>query len=187
MEFTIKRLCPELLEDYLFFFDNIVFSEHPDWSKCYCYSFHFTGRDEEWNREDNRAAVSKLIRKNKMRGYLVYSNSTPIGWCNVNNRQNYQRLMSIYKLDDNSKEKIASIVCFLIHPNFRRKGIAKLLLEEIVQDYTMAEYDYLEAYPGKDKLSCEKNYKGHLSLYENNNFEIVNERAAYYIVRKKLK
>lgn len=187
MEFSIKKLCPELLQDYLFFFDNIVFSEHPDWSKCYCYSFHFTGKDEEWNKTANREAVTKLIQENKMRGYMVYSNSTPIGWVNVNNRNNYERLTTIYKLDDNSKEKIASIVCFLIHPDFRRKGIAKLLIAEIIQDYTMAEYDYLEAYPGKDKHSCEKNYKGHLNLYERNNFKTVNEHPGYCIVRKKLK
>jgi len=187
MDITVKPLTPDLLNDYLYFFDNIVFSENPDWSKCYCYSFHFTGTDEQWNKKENRASAIKLVNEDKMRGYLAYSNNTPIGWCNANDRINYQRLMTIYNLDDNSDEKICSIVCFLISPDFRRKGIAKILLEKIINEYSFKNYDYLEAYPVKGDLSCEKNYKGPLSLYERNNFEIIKEYDNYYVVRKELK
>ncbi len=184
MDITVRKLSPELLDDYLFFFDNMVFTENPDWSKCYCYSFHFTGPDEQWNKKENRSAVIKLIKEGKLRGYLAYSNNTPIGWCNVNDRNNYQALRTIYNLDDNSDEKICSIVCFLISPDFRRKGIARILLEKIIEDYTDKEYDYFEAYPVKSESSCEKNYKGPLSLYEKNNFKIIKEYDSYYVVRK---
>lgn len=183
---TIKALTPDLLNDYLFFFDNMVFTENPDWSKCYCFSFHFTGRDEQWNKAGNRASVIKLIKADKLRGYLAYSEGTPIGWCNVNDRSNYQRLKSEYNLEDNTTEKICSIVCFLISPEFRRKGIASMLLEKIIEDYSLKDYDYLEAYPLKSDLSCEKNYKGPLSLYESNDFKISKVYDKYYVVRKKM-
>ena len=186
MDITVKALTPDLLNDYLFFFDNMVFIENPDWTKCYCYSFHFTGSDEQWNKKENRTAVIKLIGENKLRGYLAYSNNTPIGWCNVNDRNNYQRLTTIYNLDDSSNEKICSIVCFLISPDFRRKGIAKILMKRIIKDYSFKDYDYLEAYPLKGDLSCEKNYKGPLSLYESNEFNISKEYDKYYVVRKKM-
>jgi len=187
MDITIKPLAPDLLEDYLFFFDNIVFTENPDWEKCYCYSFHFTGADEQWNKKDNRDAVSKMINEKKMKGYLAFSDGKPIGWCNVNDRKNYQRLMSIYDLDENAEEKICSIVCFLVGPEFRGKGIARILLERIIKDYSSEDYDYLEAYPAKGDSSCERNYKGPLSLFEQNNFEIKTEHENYYVVRKELK
>ena len=186
MDITVKPLTPNLLDDYLSFFDNMVFSEHPDWSKCYCYSFHFIGADEEWSKEENRKSVIELISEHKLRGYLAYFKNTPIGWCNVNNRVNYQRLKKIYKIDDDSDEKICSIVCFLISPEFRRKGIAKALLEKVLLDYADKDYDYLEAYPMKGDSSCEKNYKGPLSLFEGNNFKILKEYDNYYIVRRKL-
>lgn len=187
MSITIKPLSPELLNDYLFFFDNMVFNENPDWEKCYCYSFHFTGANEEWNKKQNREAVTRLIKEDKMKGYLAFSNNTPIGWCNVNDQNNFQRLRMTYNIEDAHDKKIISIVCFIVSPEFRRKGIAKLLLETIIHDYAKTDYDYLEAYPDKDSHSCEKNYKGYLSLYQRNNFEIIKEYNNYYVVRKYLK
>jgi len=187
MDITVKPLSPELLDDYLFFFDNIVFTENPDWSKCYCYSFHFNGPDSAWTKENNRIAVTKLIGEGKMKGYLAFSNEGPVGWCNVNDRTNFGRIKRIYNLDDYSNEKICSLVCFLIHPDYRRKGIARILLDRIIKDYSLKKWDYLEAYPDKDSHSCEKNYKGHLSLYERNNFQIINEYDNYYVVRRDLR
>lgn len=57
MDIEIRALSPALKEDYFTFFDSIEFVEHPHWADCYCYSFHFTGKDEEWQREQNRACV----------------------------------------------------------------------------------------------------------------------------------
>jgi ribosomal protein S18 acetylase RimI-like enzyme len=186
MDISIKPLSPDLISDYLFFFDNIVFSENPDWSACYCYSYHFTGTSEEWKREENRSSVIRLINEKKMTGYLAYSGNNPVGWCNANNRLNYQRLLKYYDLIDNPDDKVCSIVCFVISPDFRRQGVARKLLERVCNDYSLGEYDYLEAYPGKGTLSCEKHYKGPLSLYEKFDFQIYKEYDDYYVVRKKL-
>lgn len=187
MNLSIKPLSADTLDDFLFFFDNIVFTENPGWSRCYCYSFHFTGRDDEWNKEANRSAVIKLVKENKMTGYLAYYDNKPVGWCNANNRMNYQRLLKYYDLVDNPDDKVCSIVCFLISPEFRRKGIAQKILEQIQTDCSSLDYDYLESYPGKGKLSCEKHYKGPLDMYEKYNFKIVREYADYYVVRKYLR
>ena len=131
MNFNIKPLTPGLLKDYLYFFDNIVFTENPDWSKCYCFSYHFIGTKEQWNREDNRSSVIKYVNENLMTGYLAYYNEKPVGWCNANDRLNYQRLLKYYDLIDNPDDKVCSIVCFLIHPDYRRQGIAQQILARI--------------------------------------------------------
>jgi len=187
MNITIKPLSPDLIDDYLHFFDNQVFTENPDWSKCYCYFFHFVGTDEQWNKKDNRAAAIKIISEGKMKGYLAYSNNKPVGWCNVNARINYQAIKNIYQIEADPGAKICSIVCFLISLEFRRKGIAKALLTRIIEDYSNKDLDYLEAYPDKDGKSCEKNYKGHLALFEKNGFKTIDEQDKYFVVRKDLK
>jgi ribosomal protein S18 acetylase RimI-like enzyme len=187
MDIAIKQLTPDLLDDYLYFFDNIVFSENPDWSVCYCFSYHFIGTSEHWNKEENRASVIKYIIENKMKGYLAYVDDLPVGWCNVNNRSNYERLLKYYDLIDNPADKVCSIVCFLIHPKYRRQGIANKILEQICADYSSPDYDYIEAYPGKGNLSCEGHYKGPLELYEKFDFKIVKEYPDYFAVRKKIK
>lgn len=187
MDIRIKVLTPSLLKDYLYFFDNIIFTENPDWSSCYCFSYHFIGSKEQWNRAENRASVIKLVNENKMTGYLAYFNDKPIGWCNVNDRSNYQRLLKYYDLIDNPDDKVCSIVCFLIHADYRRQGIAQKFLKKIYDDYSEKDYDYIEAYPEKGELSCERHYKGPLELYEKFDFKIIKTYDEYFVVRKKLR
>ena len=183
MNLIIKSLSPSLIDDYLSFFDNMVFSEHPHWSKCYCYSYHFTGANEEWTNERNRLAVIDLISENKMQGFLAYDGNKAIGWCNANNKLNYQSLTEM----EISESEVCAIVCFLIHPDYRRKGIAQKLLEQVIEEYTSMAYDSIEAYPRKDKHSCERNYHGHFCLYEKFDFKIKEELDDHYVVRKGLK
>ena len=185
--FEIRPLTKNLKDSYLSFFDNMVFAENPDRHKCYCYDYHFLGDVETCTREMSRAAVSDLIEENKLRGYLVFENDKPIGWCNANNRSNYQRLLRDYDLVDNPGDKAISIVCFLIHPDYRRRGIAQKMLERIITDSSNKDYDYIEVYPRKGDLSNEGNFKGPLELYNRFDFEIHKDCDNYYVMRKPIK
>ena len=49
MELDIRPLTPDLLVDYLDFFDNVAFADHPAWGQCYCLAFHF---EPAWDAED---------------------------------------------------------------------------------------------------------------------------------------
>lgn len=184
MDIKIRPLNKDIRDDYLFFFDNISFNENPDRLKCYCYDYHFTGDVETCTRETSRSSVRELINKNMLRGYLVFDKDKPIGWCNANNRSNYQRLLKDYDYIDNPDDKVCSIVCFLIHPEYRRQGIAQQILERIILDYSDTDYDYLEAYPKKEGLSCEGNFKGPLELYKRNGFKVNKEYDNYYVMRR---
>lgn len=187
MDFIIKPLTKDLKNDYLYFFDNIIFEENPDRHKCYCYDYHFLGDVETCTRETSRSSVIDLINEGKLTGYLVFDKDKPIGWCNANNRSNYQRLLRDFDLVDNPDDVVCSIVCFLIHPDYRRQGIAQKILEKIIEDYSNKDCDYLEAYPRKKALSNEGNFKGPLKLYKRFNFEIHKEQDYYYVMRKKIK
>lgn len=186
MNIEIRPLTKALKDDYLFLFDHMIHKENPDWSKCYCNDYHFLGDLETCTREASRTMIINRINENELRGYLVYNNNHPIGWCNANNRANYQRLLRDFDLIDNPDDKVCSIVCFLIHPDYRRKGIAQKLLDIIIVDYSDTDYDYLEAYPRKGE-SCESNFKGPMELYKRNEFKMHKETADYYVMRKELK
>ena len=187
MDFEIRPLTKELKEDYLYFFDNIVFDENPDRSICYCNDFHFLGDVATCTREMSRSIIMDRLDENKQKGYLVYDNDTPVGWCNVNNRLNFQRLLRDYDVIDNPDDMACSIVCFLMNPDYRRKGIARMILERIILDYSDTDFDYLEAYPKKGELSSEGNFKGPLELYKRFDFKVHKEHDDYYVVRRKLK
>ena len=183
----IKALSPQLLNDFLHFFEHVEFEDHPDWAACYCHSFHFTGKDEQWTAAHNRAAVIRMINANTMKGYLAYHREVPVGWCNVNSRECYQRMIQYEDLIEPSRDKIASLVCFLVHPDYRRGGIATRLIDRIEADYRSLGYDWLEAYPGKGDRSQEEHYTGPPSMFLSRGFQIIKESAEYYLVRKSLR
>ncbi len=190
MEITVYPLRPDSLKDFLYFFDNMTFADHPDWSICYCYSFHFTGSSTEWkNKDRNRSSVIKLIKENKMRGYLAYINGKTVGWCNINDKTNFERLKineNIWDDNDDNIAKIASIVCFLIDPRLRGQGIASTILDRICIDYKKLGYKYIEAYPKKANSNNEEQCQGPLSLYINKDFNPIKLVDDFVIVRKAL-
>ena len=190
MTVTIKALTPELIEDFLYFFDNVAFTDNPDWDKCYCHFYHFNGTGKKFQKttaEENREASKQLILEKKMHGFLAYSDDEkPIGWCNANVKENFSKSMLGKKIIKASGGKIASIVCFIIAPGHRRQGIARQLLRTACSDYSSKNFDILEAYPRKGELTDVMHYHGPLSLYESEGFTIHEEFKDYYIVRKSL-
>jgi GNAT superfamily N-acetyltransferase len=184
MEILIRPLSKDLLGDFFSFFEGVHFEENPHWSACYCYSFHFTGTSEQWTGSSNKTCVEKLVDEDRMKGYLAYFEGRPVGWCNANNRLNFQRLGKIYDLTDAGHPATCSIVCFLIHPDYKRKGIARQFLHRIISDYSALDYERIEAYPGKGERSSERHYTGPLELYLENGFQVVRELNEHHVVRK---
>jgi ribosomal protein S18 acetylase RimI-like enzyme len=186
----IKRLTPALIDDYLNFFDNTAFTDNPHWSSCYCRCYHFDHDNCDWNQttaEENRAAVIELIKNGKMNGYLAYDNDRPIGWLNSNHRNNY----SVISYDDvDESENAGSIICFIIAKEYRRKGIARLLLDTAIEEFKQQGLDFVEGYPVIDVVGDDKNYHGPLSLYYSAGFEEYDRDdrgdVTVLIVRKKL-
>ena len=185
MNIEIKPLTKDLQDDYLFLFDNMVHKENPDWSTCYCNDYHFLGDVETCTRDISRPLIINRINEGELQGYLVFKNETAIGWCNANNRLNYQRLLRDYELIDNLGDKVCSVVCFLIHPDYRRQGLSQKILERIIADYSTMDYDYIESYPRKGE-SNESNFKGPIELYNRNDFKVHKENDEYYVMRRKL-
>jgi len=190
MTITIKALKPELLDDFLHFFDNVAFTDNLEWDKCYCHFYHFNGTGKQFQKttaEQNRNASKQLILANKMHGYIAYNDDgQPIGWCNANVKENFSKSMLSKKILKASGGNIVSIVCFIIAPGYRRQGIARKLLQTACSDTSSKNYDNLEAYPRKGDLTDAMHYHGPLSLYESEGFTIYKEFKDYYIVRKSL-
>lgn len=187
MEITIKPLSPEILDDWLYFFEKIGFADNPDWAGCYCHFYHFPGSIKKWKKQSakqNRTASIDLIRSGEMHGFLAYLNDKPVGWCNINKRDKYAK--KIYKDDssDSPEKKIAGIVCFLIAHTNRRQGIARNILKYAISHYKQKNYDIIESYPRKGELSDAHSYRGPISLYKSEGFTIHKELKEIYIMRK---
>lgn len=189
MVITIKPLTTGLLDDFLCFFDHVAFTDNPEWASCYCYYYHIACTNREWrkrSKEENRSSTSQLILSGEMQGYLAYLDGLTAGWCNANRKDKFQRLLAEKELWDSSDEKSGSIVCFLIAPENRKKGVARLFLTEAVAGFKSKGYEYAEAYPRKGAVPDAHQYHGPLSMYEKAGFTIHKELQHYYVVRKRL-
>lgn len=186
MDIVIKPLTPELVDDFLFYFDNIAFSDNPDWAACYCHFYHFNGKIEQFFKrtaEENRASSKELILTGKMKGFIAFHKGKPIGWCNVNSKENYAKI----PYEEESEEKIISLICFIIAPTYRKQGLARKILQYAYLSFKDKGYDLIEVYPRKGKkLSDAHSYRGPFSLYISEGFSIYKEFKDYYVMRKKL-
>jgi GNAT superfamily N-acetyltransferase len=83
-------------------------------------------------------------------------------------------------------DKIKSIVCFLIAPNMRGKGIATKILMKICEDSKKDGTKYIESYPLKKGKNCFEEYPGPVKLYENMGFKKYKELENEIIMRKEI-
>jgi GNAT superfamily N-acetyltransferase len=204
MDIQIKKLTPELINDYIAFFDNVAFTDNDEWAGCYCVFYHWNDLLETERKEYTAAGgkcfkrdlAIKFIQDGILHGYLAYVDGTVVGWCNTNEKASfdalrYEKWPEIWEKADStekveSTEKVKSIVCFTIAPHMRQKGIATDLLSRVCKDASEEGYAYVEAYPGKDESNIQRNYHGPYTLYEKNGFSPYKDLERDVIVRKYL-
>lgn len=182
-----------LLDDWLYFFDNVAFEDNQEWCGCYCMCYHWTqqlAKERAWNCDKkcatlNRAKAIDFIQTGRMQGYLAYSDGKVVGWCNSNEKKAYDNVNFNFaeQVPDNG-EKIKSVVCFAIAPENRGKGIATALLKYVCENAKNDGFEYVEAYPFEHNENAA--YHGPTDLYEKNGFVFCNRIEGCRIVRKKL-
>jgi ribosomal protein S18 acetylase RimI-like enzyme len=189
-EYTIRELTPELLDDYLAFFDKDAFADNPAWGFCYCRCHHFPHKERDWGRttaQENREAVINLILSGTLRGHLAYSGEKPVGWCNAGPREG---MTTVPDYDEPDADRIGSIVCFVIAKEHRRRGIARRLLEAACEGFKAQGFVIAEAYVLKGAGGDAMNYPGPLSMYLSAGFEQYRECCCdgddTIVVRKRL-
>jgi len=189
MNITIKQLSENLLNDYLYFFDNIAFVDNKEWEGCYCMFYHHDNDSKNWlsrSKEDNRSMAINMINNHKLNGFLAYDNETPIAWCNANDKKSFSFNKNLKKVNSDFDDSIVSIVCFLISHQYRRHGISTKLLQEVINYYEQSKKKYIEAYPFKNVIKDSENYHGPLNLYVKNGFYIDKEYENYFVMKYNL-
>ena len=196
MNFEIKKLTPELIEDFMSAFDNPGFFSNSDFSfGCYCTWYNWTDElerernscDDESRQYFKRNLASRLIKEGRLNGFMAYLGDSVVGWCNAGLKENYERICreSMWWTESNEYEKVLSIVCYVVAPDMQRKGIATKLLKAVCEEANEKGYDYIEAYPGTNEDGT-PSYHGNYSMYTKQGFELVQNHSGNTIARKKL-
>lgn len=89
--------------------------------------------------------------------------------------------------DPNEDIKVKSIFCFVIAPEWKRKGIATQLLERVCNDAAQDGSDIVEAYPHKGAYYQSSDFGGHLEMYKKKGFQVSFENELGYVVQKQFR
>ena len=168
----IRKLRPELMQDFLSFFDGEAFTDNPKWGFCFCQFLYVDHAKVNWAArtvQENRAAACDRISTNRMEGYIAYRGGKPIGWCNAAPRT---MMDSFSDEPDPDGSRIGAITCFVVAKPHRRTGVATALLHAACAGLKAQGLEIAEALPLAEASSDAQNHFGPLSMYLAAGFDV---------------
>jgi ribosomal protein S18 acetylase RimI-like enzyme len=159
-----------------------VFGTRGDPARCWCQYFMLSNRD--WNEtssaQKERMLCERIAQNRPAPGVLAYRDGEPVGWCAVEPRTDYRRILtskvatgSVERPDD---PRMWAVTCFVVRVGFRRQGVASALLDGAVAHARKHGARAIEGYPvdtAEKKASSAELYHGSLSLFLKGGFTMV--------------
>ncbi len=183
IQLTFERLSVGNLHDFLNYFDHEAFTDNSKWAGCYC-QFYLddpaTTEPQTLSTERNRQTACDRVEAGEMQGYLAYADEKVVGWCAAGSSK-------LFPAIPDADEKLARMLCFVIHPLFRGQGVARSLMQHAVADLADLGFAAVEAAPYTQAEQQAANYRGHLSMYLGEGFVVVQDMGEFgTLVRKHL-
>lgn len=163
-----------------------VFGTRGDPATCWCQFFKRPGGD--WNADVDGCRTDlahQVAESDPPPGVIAYLGDEAVGWCAVEPRTNYSRLLasrvvegSDEPLDDAS---VWAVTCFVVRVGYRRRGVGAALLAgardqaarlgaRVIEGYPM---DVAEIAGSGRRVSSADLYHGTLSQFLAAGFEVV--------------
>jgi ribosomal protein S18 acetylase RimI-like enzyme len=197
MKIDVKRLDAARRDDFLGFFDHErgpAFADNPGWAKCYCHFYHVP-KAIRWPSLDaaaNRTAMSVRIEASEMDGFLAYAGSEVVGWLNAQPLSKLPHCAARMGIAPPPlpvpAHEAAAIVCFVVAPQWRRRGVARALLAGALASFGARGVRVVDAFPFKAGAStgAADHYHGPPSLFREAGFAVLAEHADLTVMRKHL-
>ena len=194
---VVERLSPATRDDYLAFFDHErgpAFSDNPEWARCYC-QFYRIPRALDWKTftgDQNRIAASASIACGEAEGYLAKAGGETVGWLHAAPRHKLPHAFERLRVDppdiDVPAREAAIVVCFVIAPAWRRRGVATALLDAALVDLSARGIAIVDAFPFKsgESDSPADHYHGPASLFASRGFEAIGGNDDVTVMRRRL-
>jgi GNAT superfamily N-acetyltransferase len=144
---------------------------------CWCQAYRTTAdsprrarkRDLEEMTALRRAAMQEQLEGPAPPGVLAYLDDQLVGWCGLGPRAEIGRLARSRTIPVVDDLPVWSIFCFLVRTGYRRRGVARALLQGAIECARSYGAPAIEAYPvdpeGK-RISTSFAYVGTISMFE---------------------
>jgi GNAT superfamily N-acetyltransferase len=150
-----------------------VFGTRGDPSRCYCQRYKMQPR-ESWASVGADELAFRLRtqtdcghpKSGTTSGLVAYLDGKPVGWCAVEPRTAYARLLLKTRVpwegraEDKTDDGVWAVTCFVTRTGFRRRGVSRTLARAAVDFARQRGARALEGYPmitepGQEVMSVE--------------------------------
>lgn len=176
-DLNIKPLSPDMADQFISYLSEMDYSHAEHWHFCYCQYYHVDCSSAEWRErtaEQNKALAEENIKNGLMRGLVAMDGEQMVGWVNVNDVNNYALLKQDKELHS-FPGRSAMVVCFVIHPEYRGKGLANKMLAQAVEKSRQEGFDRIIGRPFVWSAHPERQYHGVPKMYADLGFKEVSE------------
>ena len=161
---------------------------------CYCMYYRRSGKHDVpagmTYSEANKRALRKLVDRGVVPGLIGYEKDRPIGWVSLGPREDYAKLRRSPVMKPVDERPVWSIVCFVVDPAARHRGIAEAMLNGSVKWARKQGVTLLEAYPcDKRKESADDSmWFGAKPMFDRAGFvEVARRKPTRPVMRKRLR
>ena len=163
-------------------FDDVVCVLGGEQAACLCQYWRMSSGDySRATRERRLESLREQLAERPPGGMLAYVDGEPVGWLGFAPRDRVGRLVrsrTIPKVDD---LPVWSIFCFTVRVGYRRRGVARALLDGLIEYAREQRAPAIEAYPVATegaRIHGTAAYVGVASMFDAAGFRRVAETAA---------
>lgn len=130
---------------------------------------------------EHRQALHDQLGRTPPPGVVAYLDGRLVGWCGFGPRATMERLVRSRTIPAVDDRPVWAIVCFLVRPGYRRRGLARALLRGAIECARSYGAPALEAYPvdpAEERIDTAFAYVGTLAMFEQAGFQRVVLTAA---------
>lgn len=171
---------------------------------CYCRYWDFPGDARQWQ---DRCANARGVNRTELLEALATANAAGegliglvalaadgscVGWMRLERPGRMGKLYDgrLYRglpCLTGERRDVLTVACFLVDEAWRRRGVARRLLQEALEVATAAGARALEAFPRRaEGVSDAEHWMGPPALYEELGFTVLHELGPYPVMRREL-
>jgi GNAT superfamily N-acetyltransferase len=158
-------------------FASFMVPRKPGGSGCVCMAY----RNSSLDAPGRIAHMRDLCASEPGPGVLAYVDGEVAGWCSVAPKSTYRALVRSRTIPHVQDQDAWSVVCFVVRPRFRRRGLMHQLLDGAVEHAVAMGAAVLEGYPvdpGGGQVDQISGYAGTIQLFEAHKFTRVTQTTS---------